>query len=288
MAVPPPRSRSARNMNDLRDYMDVLVRRWKLVAAMAVLAALAAAVVSFTVKPVFEAKATIALSPATLSVPTANQVPPYYLMVDSPRQLPVAYTPSYYIALVQSVQVAEGGQPAGPVAVSSSSGDKSLIEIISRGESPQIAAQVANAWAEAGAARIQQVLTPDGADVKSARLNLDAAEQALVKFSLENQLGDYNLAKLRTVSLSTAKQLELATLLRERDNAESVYNDVARDWARSTILATNAYKPTTIKAAVPASPVSPKLLQNVAFGAGLGLLIGILAAFAVEYATRKA
>ncbi len=274
-------------MNDLRDYIDVLIRHWKLVVAMAVLAMLAATSVSFAVKPVFEAKAMIALSPATLSVPTANQVPPYYLMVDSPRQLPVAYTPSYYIALVQSAEVAEAVHLAGPVIVSSNGSDKSLVEIVTRGENAQLAAQVADAWAEAGAARIQQVLVPDGAGVKTAQLNLDTAEQALVRFSLQNELGDYNLNKLRTVSLSTAKQLELATLLRERDNAESVYDDLARDWARSTILATNAYKPTTIRAAVPVSPISPKPLQNVALGAGLGLLVGILAAFAVEYATRK-
>ncbi len=274
-------------MNDLRDYVDVLIRRWKLVIAMTVLATLAAAAVSFVARPVFEARAMIVVSPATLSVPTANQVPPYYLMVDSPRQLPVAYTPSYYIALLTSAEVVEAVHPSGPVSVSSNGGDKSLIEIVARSENPQAAAQVANAYADAGAARIQQVLVPDGAEVKTAQLNLDAAEQALIKFSLQNELGDYNLAKLRTVSLSTAKQLELATLLRERDNAEAVYNDLARDWARSSILATNAYKPTTIRAAVPASPISPKPLQNIAVGAGLGLLVGILAAFAVEYATRK-
>ncbi len=275
-------------MNDLRDYVDVLIRHWKLVIAMAVLAMLAAAAVSFMVKPVFEAKAMIAISPATLSVPTANQVPPYYLMVDSPRQLPVAYTPSYYIALVQSAEVIEAAHPSSPVTISSNGGDKSLIEIAARSDNPQAAAQVANAYAEAGASRIQQTLVPDGAEVKTAQLNLDVAEQALVKFSLQNELGDYNLAKLRSVSLSTAKQLELATLLRERDNAESVYNDLARDWERSTILATNAYKPTTMQAAIPTSPISPKPLQNIAIGAGLGLLVGILAAFAAEYATRKA
>lgn len=275
-------------MNDLRDYADVLIRRWKLVLAMPVLAMLAAAVPSFAAAPVFEARAMIAVSPVTLSMPTANQVPPYYLMVDSPRQLPTSYTPAYYVAVVSGAEVAEAVHPAGTVTVSTNGADKSLIEVVAHSENPQVAAQVANAWAEAGAARIQQQLAPDGASVKTAQMNLDAAEHALVTFSSQNELGDYNLGRLRTAALSTSKQLELAALLRERDNAEAVYNDLARDWARNTILATNVYKPGTIRAPVPASPISPRPLQNIAGGAALGLLVGILAAFGVEYATRKA
>ena len=273
--------------SDLRDYLDVLIRQWKLLLAMPILAIAAAALISFVVKPTYEATATIALAPTTLSIPTANQVPPYYLMVDSPRRLPIAYTPTYYVALLKSAEVVNAVAPQTSVSISPNGSDKSLLEITAASDNPNVAAQTANAWAQAGAARIQQILLPSSDEVDAAQKKLEAAEQALAKFSQENGLGDYNIEKLRAASLSTAKQLELARLLRARDNAEAVYNDFARDFERATVLGTSAFKPRTIAAPVPASPVSPKWMQNIVIAAGLGLLVGILGAFAVEYVTRK-
>jgi capsular polysaccharide biosynthesis protein len=275
-------------MSDLRDYVDVLIHRWKLVVAMPVLAMLAAAGVALATKPTFEATAIVVLSPTTLSVPTSNQAPPYYLMADAAHQLPTAYTPTHYVSLLQGAEVVNAVNPPGAVSISPNGSDKSLIEITARNNDPQVAAQTANVYAQAGAARILQALAPSSEEATASQRNLDAAEQALVKFSQENGLGEYNLVKLRTgVMLSTAKQLELAQLLRTRDNAEVVYNDLARDWARASILAANTYKPTTILAPVPATFISPKPVQNVAIGAGLGLFVGVLGAFAVEYMTRK-
>ncbi|MBI4786972.1 MAG: hypothetical protein HY782_08005 [Chloroflexi bacterium] len=274
--------------SDLRDYLTVVIRRWKLVLAMPALAIVAAVLVGLIVKPVYAATATIVLAPATLSIPTANQVPPYYLMVDSPRRLPTAYTPAYYVALLKSAEVVSAVAPQAPVSISANVGDKSLIEIAATSDDPNVAAQTANTWARAGAARIAQILSPGSDEVDAAQQKLDAAEQALVKFSQDNALGDYNLAKLRAASFfSTEKNLELARLLRARDNAEAVYNDFARDFGRAAILAASALKPTTIAAPVPTEPVSPKWAQNIAVAAGLGLLIGILGAFAAEYVTRK-
>ena len=66
------------NEIDLRDSIDLLIRRWKFVLAMPILAALAAALVTFAIKPAYQATAALALAPSTVSISLANQLPPYY------------------------------------------------------------------------------------------------------------------------------------------------------------------------------------------------------------------
>src|SRR5574341_1150245 len=93
--------------NPFQGFLDVLIRRWRLIGGLTVLAIVAAAIVSLTIKPAYETTAVIALAPATLSVPTSNQSPPYYLTVDASGRLPRAFTPAYYIALLKSLPVTE-------------------------------------------------------------------------------------------------------------------------------------------------------------------------------------
>lgn len=274
-------------MNNRRDYVDVLLRRWPIVAAMPILAVLTAAIVGLAAKPVYEASAVIALAPSTLSVPAANQAPPYYLMVDASSRLPTAFTPAYYVALLNSADVVNAVAPATAVTVASDGSDKSLLRITAQGQDPKLVAQTANKWAEVGASRIAQALSPAEDELNSAQKQLEAAEQALVKFAQDNKL-DYDPNKLRTVGgLGTDKRLELDRLLRERDSAETVYLDFASEYERSSIRMAGAFKPAIMPAPIPTSPTSPKLAQGILAGAGLGLLAGILGAFAVELTSRK-
>lgn len=277
------------NESALRDYFDVLIRQWKLVLVMPVVAMIAAALVGLWQPPIFEATAIIVLAPATLSVPTSSQVPPYYLLVDSPRQLPTAYTPAYYLALLRGAEVVDAVSPRFPVSITPNNADKSLIEITARGSDRNLVAQTANTWADVGVQYITKILIPTGEQAATAQRKLDAADQALIKFSHDNGFEGYDLAKLRAATaLGTDKKLELLQLLRARDIAESVYLDLARDQARTAILVVTAYKPTMIPAPVPDAPLSPKPVQNILIGAAFGLLIGVVGAFAVEYMARGA
>jgi uncharacterized protein involved in exopolysaccharide biosynthesis len=271
---------------DLRAYFDVLIHRWKFVLAMPVLTVIAAALVSFAIQPTYEATAVLALSPATISVPTSNQAPPYYLMVNSPGNLPTAYTPAYYIALLEGNDVVSQVVPQVPVTIDSNGSDKSLIDITARGSNPQQVAATANKWMQEGAARIQKALLPNQDQLSAAQVKLDEAEQALVKFSKDNGL-DYNLNRLRAATFSSSdQQVELGKLLRAYDVAELVYTDLAKNWERENILATSTYAPSLIAAAVPTAPISPKPVQNILIGAAFGLLLGILGAFVLEWVSR--
>ncbi len=273
-------------MIDLRDYFDILIRRWRIVVVMPALAAIAAALVTLTLKPMYEATATIALSPATISVLISTQQPPYYLLVDSPRRLPTAYTPAYYVALLKSAEVADAVSPRLAVSIAPNGADKSLIEITARGDDPQTVARVANAWAQAGARQIEKLLTPTGAEVDLARQKLDAAEQALVQFARENGLNASDLTDER-LSLPADKQGKLNRLLRARDVADSVLLEFERDYEREAILAATSTPPTPILAPVPTAPVAPRLAPNVASAAVAGLLLGVLGACALEFLSRR-
>lgn len=277
-----------KNEIDLRSYFDILIRRWIIVLVMPIVAMVVAALGTLAIKPVYEATATIALAPSTISVSISTQAPPYYLLVDSPRKLPTAYTPAYYLAILKSPDVAGGASLRLPAAFSSNGADKSLIDVAVRGSDPQEAAQLATTWAQLGAQRIEKLLTPSDAQVTLAQSRVDAAEDALIKFAQENRLSESDLADPFSITtLSPDKKSELARLLRVRDAAEETARDFASDYEHATVLASTTYKPTVVPASVPTAPVSPKLAQSVLVAGVLGLLIGVLAAFAVEYMLRR-
>ncbi|MCX7839279.1 MAG: Wzz/FepE/Etk N-terminal domain-containing protein [Anaerolineae bacterium] len=270
----------------LRFYLDVLIRRWYIVVAMPLLATIAAALVTFALKPTYEATATLALAPSTVAVSLSNLLPPYYLMVDEPRHLPTAYTPTYYIALLHGADVVRAANPQAAISITADGSDRALIRITARGNDPQRVADAANAYARAGIARIQQLLQPSGEDVTAARKRLDDAENALIAFARENGFVYDPAEPQAPPNLPRAKTLEFQHLLRARDVAESVYLDFAREYEKRLILTTTAYRPTLIEATVPTAPIAPRLASNLIIAAAFGLIIGLLGAFTLELLRR--
>ena len=273
------------NEIDLRNMIDILIRRWQVIVAMPVLAAIVAVIVTWAIKPTYEATATLALAPSTVSISLANQLPPYYLMVDSPQHLPTAYTPTYYVAMLKGADVVSAAQSRASISISADSNDRSLIEISAQSNDPKVAADSANSYATAGAERIHQLLTPNSAESKLAKQKLDEAQSALDQFMRDNNLTENDPST--ATGLSPDKRKQFTDLSRARNLADSVYLDLARNDATAAILADTSLRPTVINASVPTTPISPKLTQNVLIGAVFGLLIGILGAFTLELTRRK-
>ncbi len=272
---------------DLRTILDVIVRRWVILVAMPGVAMLAAALATFAIPPTYEATATLALAPTTVSISLANQLPPYYFMVSEPRRLPPAYTPTYYIAVLGGADVLAAVKPQAGFAITSDSGDRSLLHITARGGNAKQVADAANAYAQIGAQTVTQVLRPTGDEARLAQQKFAAAEQALIKFAQDNRI-EYDPAHLQDVPpMSRSQELQFMELMRTRDLAESIYLDFERDQQRAEILADSAYRPRVILAAPPTAPVAPKLAPTVLLGAAFGLLVGIAGAFALELLTYR-
>jgi capsular polysaccharide biosynthesis protein len=79
------------------------------------------------------------------------------------------------------------------------------------------------------------------------------------------------------------EQLELEQLTRQRDLAEGVYKALVDEIQEGGLFQTNAQ---ILSRATRAKPVGPNPVVNVTLGAVLGLVGGLVAAFALEYSER--
>jgi uncharacterized protein involved in exopolysaccharide biosynthesis len=83
---------------------------------------------------------------------------------------------------------------------------------------------------------------------------------------------------------------EGAQLNRQRDLAQSVYTTLAQKVGETRIAAqdTSGRVRLASAAAVPDQPVSARRLTSTAIAAALGMFVGVVAAFAIEYFKQPA
>ena len=185
---------------DLREYVQVLVRSWKWVVGLAVLAAVAALGVSFLIPPTYEATALVAVTE------------PRYVMRFDPRFETVNNVQLVYKAypelatsddLLQDLLVRLDPLPEGVetyrnlrnMSQAEQGADPSMVRLAVRSQEPGEAARVANAWAELFVTRANEIYGTQGEDqvqffegqLERAQAELAAAEQALVAFQARNQ-----------------------------------------------------------------------------------------------------
>jgi len=134
-----------------------------------------------------------------------------------------------------------------------------IISITAKSHDPQLAAALANAWAEAFIA-FNLDLSHKGAESKREFLEGQAAEMKMRITNPDQRLNDE----------SKADELIYAQLLQELQQAqiEEKVNDAG-------IVVVDS-------AVVPEKPVSPKRLSSIILGLLLGLLLGLQAAFLLE------
>lgn len=217
---------------DLRQYLEVLVRRWKWIVALALIAALTAAVISFFVlQPVYEAKALVLItSPRyqlrfdprleTVSdIETASKAYPSLAMSDDLLQ-------AVLDALNPPLPESEHKLQALRGRLNASAGaDPSLLELkVSNGDA-QRAADIANTWAEQYVEYVNELYgrrSEDvvffGAQLEAAGSALDAAEEALVDYEARNQ-------ELVLQARLDAKQLALSDYLTVAHKLDLVVGD---------------------------------------------------------------
>jgi len=196
---------------DLRAYVLVLLKYWKWILGTAAAAAVVALVVSFLLPPTYEATALVAVTK------------PRYVMQFDPRietlnNIQPAYKAYPELAsgdeILQEVLARLNPRPERvetlrdlQAMVTAKSGtDPSVVRLTVRYRDPEVAAHIANLWAEIFVRRANEVYGTDAqsqlqfyqGQLERAKAELTAAEEALVEFQarnresvLQNQLNSY-------------------------------------------------------------------------------------------------
>lgn len=199
---------------DLRAYVAVLIRYWKWIAGLALVAAVAAFVVSLLLPSAYEASAVVIITE-----------PRYQMQFDPRFKTADQWTPAYNAfptlatsdGVLRSVLDAYAPSPEAGIeewklrtlsgmVEAISEGDPSLVVLRARSRSPEDAAAIANLWADALVKRGNDIYSDREDDVEffqeqvaQAGQALDDADAALVEFEARSQAStvDAQLESLR-------------------------------------------------------------------------------------------
>jgi uncharacterized protein involved in exopolysaccharide biosynthesis len=185
---------------DLRQYVEVLIRSWKWIAGLALVAAVVALAVSFLIPPTYEAAALVAVTEPRYVMrfdtrfETVNSVQPAYkaypeLAASDDLLRDLLATLNSDVEGIVTLQDLRGKLEA------KSGADPSMVQLAVRSQDSEEAARIANAWADLFVARANEIYGAHSehqtrffeAQLERARLELDAAQQALVEFQARNQ-----------------------------------------------------------------------------------------------------
>ena len=185
---------------DLRQYVDVLIRHWKWIAGLALVAAVAALVVSFLIPPTYEATALVAVTEPRYVMrfdprfETVNGIQPVYKAY--PELATSDELLQYLLAhLVPPPQGVESLRDLRGMLDAGAGADPSIVRLAVRSQEPQEAARVVNIWAGLFVIRANEIYGSQNEEqvsffenqLERAQAELDTAEQALVAFQARNQ-----------------------------------------------------------------------------------------------------
>jgi uncharacterized protein involved in exopolysaccharide biosynthesis len=174
---------------DLRHYVDVLQRRWKWVVGLTIAAALFAGIASLLIPPTFEATAVAITSNNPTNAGTSTALSPQ-------AQLTLMTSPEVGSGVIQTLGDKLPAVQRDPavlsrqVQVNTDATDKSLFQVTARADQPQLAGDIANAWADAGVAVLNQQANDASAQ------SIAPLEQAKAKAQSDLQIAEENLKNL--------------------------------------------------------------------------------------------
>lgn len=251
---------------DLREYIDVIVRRWKWIAGLTLVAVVTAAIVSFLVlAPVYEAKAGVVIVKSKSEVAfepkyrtlTEEELGSVGIDINARRKALEALVKSSSVA---AEVIDKLGSMLGPeerevetlLEMVETESDGDLISIKVKEEDPEKIAAIANAWGEAYEKYVNGLYSgrPESpgniqAQVAEAESSYQEAQEALAKFTGDNQIemltreiGD----KQNTLAdyYATKRQLDRliadARALREQSRQETASSPTGTGNSLSTML----------------------------------------------------
>lgn len=219
---------------DLRQYVDVLIRHWKWIAGLALVAAVAALVVSFFIPPTYEATALVAVTEPRYVMrfdprfETVNGIQPVYKAY--PELATSDELLQYLLAhLVPPPQGVESLRDLRGMLDAGAGADPSMVRLAVRSQEPQEAARVVNIWAGLFVIRANDIYGSQNEEqvgffenqLERAQAELDTAEQVLVAFQARNQ------GAILEAQLASAQQDLQDYLVEQREVQRAARNTLA-------------------------------------------------------------
>lgn len=234
----------------LPPYLTLLARRWRLLAAGAALAALAALVVTLLLPKTYEATATILVTRPSYQFQfdprLSNAVSPQNLLtVPSKAYMALARTDAVERAVVQELGPRlengerEPGALLGRVKVEQaggSRGDPNVFEIKAQAGDPDRAQAIANAWANTYLKLAEQLYSQSdqklaflAKELTEAGANLKASEDALVAFQRSSRIPNLEGQLSAVLNLYNGHLAARTNVRLVRQDAINLQNQLASD-----------------------------------------------------------
>ena len=215
---------------NLREYVQVLIRYWKWIAALTIVAATAALVISFLLPPTFEATAMVVITK-----------PRYVMRFDekfetvNDIQQPYKAYPALAMSddlLLQTIEALNPSLPVGQTLANfrgkltaASGSDPSLVELRVSYPDAETAARIVNTWADVfveGVNTLYGKTAQDAAFFEKQLIDADKAlmraEEALIEFQSRNQSSVLN-------AQSSAYRQQLSNHLASQNTIDLIVQD---------------------------------------------------------------
>jgi succinoglycan biosynthesis transport protein ExoP len=219
---------------DLRRYVDVLRRRWKWIVGLTIAAALLAGIVSLLTPPTFEATAVAIMSNNPSNTGTSTTV------FSSQVQFTLMTSPDVSSRVIQTLGDKLPAVQRNPavlarrVQVKTDATDKSLFQVTVQAAQPQSAADIANAWADAGVAVLNQQandalgqsIAPLEQAKTKAQSDLQIAEENLKNVERDSQIDPLTEEISRTQQALTTQIIQREIVRASRAQAQTLMQQV--------------------------------------------------------------
>lgn len=250
---------------DLRVYIEVLIRRWKWIVGITVLIAVVAGVISFLIPPTYESTANVfVLSTGTTLNPQ--------VLVSPQAQLTLLTSNVVAQRAIQSLgnklseeekRVLLGTDPnISAVKVQPDTADKSLFKLTAQAKTGEKAKDIANAWAIAGAAEINDAHNQGlGLAVPDLQRKVDATAK-------EYQTSEDNLNRKR-------RELQIDILSQQLARVQSLLNNqfAEREAVKSALAQAQSLKTQVQQGQISVTAEMLLSLQSMATGGGGSYLV---------------
>jgi len=256
---------------DLRDYINMVKKRWKIILIIFLVSIITSAVVSFLLPKTYEASAMVRIGR------TRNG-----LLEDSSTVIEIFKSKPTLEKVAQELNIPPTHGKLGELTSKIRMREKSgLLEIKGRGETPEEAMKLVNAVATALLKRHEQIF-------EQAKLILDeylaSGKERLAEMEKEIEMLRKKIDELETTNSeakATVARGYMESLERSRDRYEQLEVELREkkmEDSYGTVSTELVIPPTT-----PKNPVGPKKKQNVLIAGILGLFVGFVTAAMAEY-----